>query len=168
MNLTLGLPDPVVVTVSHWPQPGDDAVAGPPALPGFVDSSFSPLVAVVAERCFAQTAARERTGLVLVSRSGDLASATHVRESVAEGKRIGPLHFFQSVPNSVAGYVAARFGLRGPVVCVSPPDDPHRAGLDEAALLLADGEADQVLIVLVEQAKTGDTAVALLVSGGEQ
>jgi 3-oxoacyl-(acyl-carrier-protein) synthase len=106
--------------------------------------------------------------LVLVSRSGDLASATHVRESVAEGKRIGPLHFFQSVPNSVAGYVAARFGLRGPVVCVSPPDDPHRAGLDEAALLLADGEADQVLIVLVEQAKTGDTAVALLVSGGEQ
>jgi hypothetical protein len=54
------------------------------------------------------------------------------------------------------------------VVCISPPEDPHRAGLDEAALLLADGEADQILIVLVEQARTGDTAVALLVSGGEQ
>jgi 3-oxoacyl-(acyl-carrier-protein) synthase len=165
---TLGIPDPVVVTVSHWPQPGDDAVAGPPALPGFVGSTFSPMVAVVADRCFAQTTPLERTGIVLVSRTGDLDSTLHVRGAVAKGKRIGPLYFFQSVPNSVAGYVAARFGLHGPVVCVSPSSDPHRAGLDEAALLLADGEADQVLIVLVEQASTGDTAVALLVSGGEQ
>lgn len=168
MNLALGLPDPVVVTVSHWPQPGDDAVAGPPALPGFVGSTFSPMVAVVAERCFEQATPLERTGIVLVSRTGDLDSALHVRESVANGKRIGPLHFFQSVPNSVAGYVASRFGLHGPVVCVSPSTDPHRTGLDEAALLLMDEEADQVLIVLVEQASTGDTAVALLVSGGEQ
>jgi 3-oxoacyl-(acyl-carrier-protein) synthase len=168
MNPTLGLPDPVVVTVSHWPQPGDDAVAGPPALPGFVGSSFSPMVAVVAERCFEQATPLDRTGIVVVSHTGDLDSTLHVREAVANGKRIGPLYFFQSVPNSVAGYVAARFGLHGPVVCVSPSSDPHRAGLDEAALLLADGEADQVLIVLVEQASTGDTAVALLVSGGEQ
>ncbi|ADB35072.1 hypothetical protein Kfla_6069 [Kribbella flavida DSM 17836] len=168
MISTPGLPDPVVVTASHWPQPGDDAVAGPPQLPGFVGSSFSPLVAVVADRCFARTAPMERTALVLVSRTGDLASATHVREAVADSKRIGPLYFFQSVPNAVAGHVAARWGLRGPVVCVSPSIDAHRAGLDEAALLLADGEADQVLVVLVEQATTGDTAVALLVSGGEQ
>ena len=168
MMPALGVPDPAVITVSHWPQPGDDVLAGPPVLPGFVGSSFSPMVAVVAERCFAQVTPLERTGIVLVSRTGDLDSSSHVREAVAEGKRIGPLHFFQSVPNSVAGYVAGRFGLRGPVVCVSPSTDPHRAGLDEAALLLADGEAEQVLIVLVEQASTGGTAVALLVSGGEQ
>jgi hypothetical protein len=67
----------------------------------------------------------------------------------------------------VAGYVTARWGLHGPVVCLSPADDARQAGLDQAALLIADGDADQVLVVLVEQASQGDTAVALLVSGGE-
>jgi len=104
---------------------------------------------------------------VLISRSGDRASAEHVRGAVADGKRVGPLYFFQSVPNSVAGYVAARWGLRGPVVCLSPTTDARRTGLDQAALLIADGDADQVLVVLVEQATAGDTAVALLVSEGD-
>jgi hypothetical protein len=168
MNDLLALPDPVTVTDSHWPELGDDASAGPPSLPGFVGSSFSPLVAVVADRCLGPVAPiNERTGIVLVSRSGDRASAEHVRQVVADGKRVGPLYFFQSVPNSVAGYVAARWGLRGPVVCLSPAGDARKAGLDQAALLMADGDADQVLIVLVEQASQGDTAVALLVSGGD-
>ena len=35
------------------------------------------------------------------------------------GDRVGPLLFFQSVPNAVAGHVAARWGLTGPVVCLS-------------------------------------------------
>ncbi len=71
---------------------------------------------------------------------------------VALGKRVGPLFFFQSVPNSVAGLVAAQWGLRGPVVCLSPRD--RTAGFDEAALLIADGDADQVLIVLVNKRAT--------------
>jgi 3-oxoacyl-(acyl-carrier-protein) synthase len=152
---------------------GDDAQAGPPPLPGFIGSTFSPLVAVVADRClrslYGEVAAKqgEKVGIVLVSRTGDRAAAEHVRAAVAEGKRVGPLHFFQSVPNSVAGYVAARWGLHGPVVCLSPPGDPRQAGFDQAALLIADGDADQVLVVLVEQASQGDTAVAILVSGGE-
>jgi len=71
----------------------------------------------------------------------------------------------------VAGYVAARWGLHGPVVCLSPPghaaNAARQAGVDQAALLIADGDADQVLVVLVEQASQGDTAVAVLVSGGD-
>ena len=59
------------------------------------------------------------------------------------------------------------WGLRGPVVCLSPTTDARRTGLDQAALLIADGDADQVLVVLVEQATAGDTAVALLVSEGD-
>jgi 3-oxoacyl-(acyl-carrier-protein) synthase len=173
------IPELRVVTDSHWPQPGDDAAAGPPSLPGFVGSSFSPLVAVVADRClqslYGEVAVKQgalqpseaRVGIVLISRTGDRASTEHVRQAVAEGKRVGPLYFFQSVPNSVAGYVAARWGLHGPVVCLSPAGDARQAGLDQAALLIADGDADQVLVVLVEQASQGDTAVALLVSGGE-
>jgi 3-oxoacyl-(acyl-carrier-protein) synthase len=163
-----------VVTDSYWPQPGDDALAGPPVLPGFIGSTFSPLVAVVADRClqslYGEVPMKQggKVGIVIVSRTGDRVSAEQVRQLVADGKRVGPLYFFQSVPNSVAGYVAARWGLHGPVVCLSPAGDARQTGFDQAALLIADGDADQVLVVLVEQASQGDTAVALLVSGGEQ
>jgi hypothetical protein len=97
-----------------------------------------------------------RTGIVLVS-DGDRVSAEHVHQTVAEGKRVGPLFFFQSVPNSVAGWIAARWDLRGPVVCVTD------GGLDEAALLIGDGDADQVLIVQVG----ADQASAVIVTGGD-
>lgn len=126
----------------------------PPGVPGFVGSAFNPMVVAAAERCLAQVATESLTGIVLVS-DGDRVSADHVREAVAEGKRIGPLYFFQSVPNSIAGWIAAKWDLRGPVVCVT------EGGLDEAALLLDDGDAEQVLIVEVD----ADHAFARMVSG---
>lgn len=137
-------PDLEVLGEGRWPEAGDDVAAGPPALPGFVLSTFNPLSAVAADRCLGSLSEppSERTGIVLVS-DGDRVSAEHVRQAVAEGKRIGPLFFFHSVPNSVAGLIAAKWELRGPVVCVTD------GGLDEAALLIGDGDADQVLIVEV-------------------
>jgi hypothetical protein len=51
MNRLVGIPEPRVVTDSHWPQSADDALTGPPSLSGFVGSSFSPLVAAVADSC---------------------------------------------------------------------------------------------------------------------
>ena len=153
-----GLPEVhelVVLAEGSWPDAGDDG--DPPALPGFVLSAFSPLAAVAAERCLSRVAERTaRTGIVLVS-DGDGVSAEHVRRTVAEGKRLGPLFFFQSVPNSVAGWIAARWDLRGPVVCVTD------GGYDEAALLIGDGDADQVLIVQVGAGQ----ASAVIVSRGE-
>ena len=144
----------VVLAEGHWPEVGDDV---PPALPGFVLSTFSSFAAVVAERCLSRLADRPPlTGIVLVS-DGDRVSAEHVRQTVAEGKRLGPLFFFQSVPNSVAGWIAARWDLRGPVVCVTD------GGLDEAALLIGDGDADQMLIVQVG----ANQASAVIVSGGD-
>ena len=133
-----------VLGEGRWPEAGDDVAAGPPALPGFVLSTFNPLAAVAADRCLSSLPKPPpaKTGVVLVS-DGDRVSAEHVRQAVAEGKRIGPLFFFQSVPNSVAGLIAAKWELRGPVVCVTD------GGLDEAALLIGDGDADQVLIVEV-------------------
>jgi hypothetical protein len=128
----------------------------PPGVPGFVGSAFSPMVVAAAERCLAQVDTTPLTGIVIES-DGDRISADHVREAVAEGKRIGPLYFFQSVPNSVAGWIAAKWELRGPVVCVT------NGGRDEAELLLADGDAEQVLIVQV----TADQAFAQIVSGGD-
>jgi hypothetical protein len=80
------------------------------------------------------------------------------------GQRVGPLLFFQSVPNAVAGYLAARWGLTGPIVCVGGLD----AGLDIAALLIQDADADDALVVQVDLGTTDDDrdrAAAILVTG---
>jgi 3-oxoacyl-(acyl-carrier-protein) synthase len=89
-------------------------------------------------------------------------SAVHVAHAVDSGGRVGPLLFFQSVPNAVAGYIAARWGLTGPVVCVASAE----AGMDVAAALIEDGDAEEALVVLAEQAGTAgerDSASAVLV-----
>jgi 3-oxoacyl-(acyl-carrier-protein) synthase len=133
-----------------------------------VVSSFSALVAAAAEECLAGSPpGGERTAIVLVSGSGDVAMAEHVAHLVDGGRRLGPLLFFQAVPNSVAGHVAARWGLRGPVVCLCPTGDPQADGLAQARLLIDDGDADRVLVVLVEQTGAGDSAHALLLDEGD-
>ncbi|HEU5469110.1 MAG TPA: beta-ketoacyl synthase chain length factor [Actinophytocola sp.] len=163
-----------VLAEARWPEPGDDAV---PQVPGFVLSSFNPVIAAVADRCLRRRygeppAPRDDgsgTALVLVSASGDIASANHVARTVDDGGRVGPLFFFQSVPNSIAGYLAARWRLGGPVVCLCPTGDPRADGLAEAELLIADGDAAAALVVLVEQSGVDGvraTAAAVLVSGG--
>ncbi|MFC8849692.1 MULTISPECIES: beta-ketoacyl synthase chain length factor [unclassified Micromonospora] len=176
-----------VLARARWPEPGD---AAPPTLPGFVHSQFSPVVAAVADRCLtrrhgdrpAPEPAGGRTAVVLVSAAGDRASADHVHATVAAGGRPGPLFFFQSVPNSVAGHVAARWGLGGPVVCLAPTGDPVAEGTAEAELLLSDGDADEALLIVIEQAPDdagvgveagspgelpGTAAVAVLLGGGD-
>ncbi|MEU5942179.1 beta-ketoacyl synthase chain length factor [Micromonospora sp. NPDC047548] len=160
-----------VLAEARWPEPGDGP---PPALPGFVHSPFHPLVAAVADRCLTRrygprpAPAGTRCALVLVSAAGDRPSGAHVRATVAAGGRVGPLFFFQSVPNSVAGHVAARWELDGPVVCLSPTGDPRADGTAEADLLLYDGDADEALLVLIEEAPDGAPtgAVAVLLGGG--
>ena len=59
---------------------------------------------------------------------------------------------------------AAQWHLNGPVVCVSDT----AAGLDVAALLIDDADADEALVVGVDLAVTdggGDRAAAILVTG---
>ena len=171
---------PVVRHQAQWSTHRDGE---PPALAGFIVSEFSPLVAAAADRCLTEHYAkppmppesRQRTAVLLVSGSGDRISAAQVRQTVAEGRRIGPLFFYQSVPNSVAGRIASHWGLGGPVVCISPVGEPLSDGMAEAALLIADGDADEVLLLLVEQAEAAsptahsgtDIAHAVLLSKGE-
>ncbi len=147
---------PQVVREARWLLAEDGE---PPVVPGFIHSRFSPLVSAVADRVLTEhyldpssaDGNRERTAILLVSQAGDQVSADQVSQIVAAGKRPGPLFFFQSVPNSIAGHVSAHWGLGGPVICLSPTTDPLAEGLDEAALLLSDGDADEVLLVLVEE-----------------
>jgi hypothetical protein len=139
--------------------PGSAARAGLPPLPGFIVSAFSPLVAHVAEQVLrreygappADPTRAARTATVLVSRYGDVTSAVQVARAVDAATRVAPLLFYQAVPNAVAGYLAARWGLCGPVVCLSPLGDPMTEGLAVAVDLFDDRDADEALIVAADQ-----------------
>jgi hypothetical protein len=134
----------------------------PPPIAGFVVSSFNPLVAEVAQRCLrahygtppADPVRGERTGVVLASIRGDVTTADAVAQALRAGRRVPPLLFFQSNPNAVLGHVTARWGLGGPVVCISPAGDALAGGLAAAALLLADGDATEVLVIAADLAVT--------------
>jgi 3-oxoacyl-(acyl-carrier-protein) synthase len=160
-----------VLCAASWP--AGDTDPAPPPLAGFVVSSFSPLVAHVAQLCLsghygqppAEPDRGRRTAVILASVSGDTATAHAVAQAVDAGQRVAPLLFFQSVPNAVAGYIAGRWGLGGPVICLSPAENPAAQALEIAALLIDDGDADEALIVLAEQEDgdpTHDRAAAVL------
>ncbi|MFC9328926.1 hypothetical protein [Kitasatospora sp. NPDC057015] len=166
-----------VLASAAWPESAEDGSA--PAIAGFVVSSFSPIVAETGRRCLLRRpgparaesppagAERPVTAVVVVSPLGDLAGAVHVAEAVDGGHRLGPLLFFQAVPNAVAGHLAAQWRLTGPVVCVGDT----AAGLAVTSLLLADGDADEALLIRVDQAYGPDgldSAAAVLLGPGPQ
>jgi hypothetical protein len=152
----------VVLSAAHFPDSG--ACAPPPRVPGFIASEFAPLAADVAERCLrAHFGAPEhvgergaRTAIVLASPSGDHATAAAVASAVDARRRVSGLLFFQSVPNSIAGWIAARWRLCGPVVCTSPAGDPLADAALTAEILIEDGDADGALVVVVELADGND------------
>ncbi|MEK2490396.1 hypothetical protein WN990_12585 [Kitasatospora purpeofusca] len=157
-----------ILAEAVWPDPEAREPEQLPPLPGFSASTFNPLVAETAERCLrarhGAAPAPGRTALLLVSASGDLATARAIEEAAADtARRMPPLLFFQSNPNAVLGHIAARWGLTGPVVAICPaePPPPGRVpqdALDLAELLLADGDADQVLVIAAEQAEQTEQA----------
>jgi 3-oxoacyl-(acyl-carrier-protein) synthase len=154
-----------VLSSAAWPETEADQRV--PALAGFIESNFSPLLAEVAARALGRRiqvrASGAVTGVLIVTSLGDVTSATRVAAAVDAGQRVPPLLFFQSVPNAAAGYLAARAGLTGPVVCLSEAS----AGLEAAALLIEDADADEVLVVTVDVAVTSgdvDRAAAILVT----
>jgi hypothetical protein len=146
---------------AQWPAASGDSL---PGIPGFVVSSFSPLVVEVAQRCLrryfgappADPARGERTAVVLASATGDIGTAAAIARAVDEGRRVPPLLFFQSNPNAVVGYLTARWGLAGPVVCTIPVGDVLADACDCAAMLIEDGDADAALIIVANQARSGD------------
>lgn len=161
-----------VLAASTWPQSPADVA--PPVVAGFVTSSFSPLAAEVARRCLDQRASSttiaaeneaSSTAVIIASSLGDIAGARHVAQAVDAGARVGPLLFFQCVPNAVAGHIAARWGLAGPVICVGD----ELSALDAAGLLIEDADAGAVLLIRVDQAASAherDRAEAVLLAAG--
>jgi 3-oxoacyl-(acyl-carrier-protein) synthase len=152
-----GAPGPATLASARWPAGPGDTLA---QLPGFVVSSFSPMAAQAAQRCLSDffgpppvpAVFAERTGVVLASVTGDIATAAAVAAAVDEGRRVPPLLFFQSNPNAVAGFLTARWGLAGPVVCTCPGGDALADARRSAALLITGGDAAAVLVIIVAQA----------------
>ncbi|MEV5492924.1 beta-ketoacyl synthase chain length factor [Streptomyces bobili] len=166
-----------LTTLEHvlWPTAGEHEL---PNLPGFIASPFGPLIAHVADLCLIRhygepPAPPERglwTAFVLVTRLGDMATEAAIVQSVDLGTKASPLLFYQSVPTAVLGVVAARWGFGGPVIGISPVADARAEGLDLAELLIEDGSARDVLLVLVDLATSEgqpDIAEALLVRAAE-
>ncbi|MGD0602561.1 MAG: hypothetical protein ABSA53_03045 [Streptosporangiaceae bacterium] len=154
-----------VLAAGCWPETDADTAVKP--LAGFIESTFSPLLAETAGRALGrrpEPAAPDRvTAIVIATALGDVTSAAHVARAVDLGQRVGPLLFFQSVPNAVAGYLAVRWQLTGPIACVGGLG----AGLDIAAALIEDADADEVLVVWVGLGVTeddGDRAAAVVVT----
>jgi hypothetical protein len=155
-----------VLAEARWPESELDDRA--PSLPGFIVSTFSPIAAETAARCLSRrpdspmtATGAPVTAVLITTARGDRESASHVARTVADGGPLGPLLFFQSVPNAVAGHIAARWQLTGPVVCLADPI----SALDAAALLIEDGDADEVLLLRVEQSPGGhDQAHAVLLA----
>ncbi|WP_435205197.1 beta-ketoacyl synthase chain length factor [Micromonospora sp. bgisy143] len=151
-----------------WPEPGD--AGRPPAVRGFVASPFPPLVVAVAGRCLRRrtgTGPAGPTAVVLVSAYADQATAAAIAGEVDDGRRVSPMYFFQSVPNSVLGHVATEWALTGPVVCLSPAGDPVGEGRAVAEGLFADGDAAEALVIVVEHdtdpaQPSGATALLLM------
>ena len=99
----------------------------------YARSAIKPLQALP----LVESGAAEQLGLtgaeIALACASHTGEPVHVAGVVDGGGRPGPLMFFQAVPNAVAGHVAARWGLDGPVVCVGDAD----AGVDVDAVLIA-------------------------------
>jgi hypothetical protein len=64
----------------------------------------------------------------------------------------------------VAGYIAARWDLAGPVVCTVPASRGLADALDSACLVIEDGDADAALVILADtRPPDGAAGTALLV-----
>lgn len=131
-----------------------------PSVPGFVTSRFSPLVAAAVEACLGGppgdpdlVAGRgERTAIVLATMCGDTTTTDTATRRMVAGQVHSPLLFFQSVTTSVLGHLSRRYGITGPISCVSDCADLSSQALGLAEAVLDDDWLDQVLVVGVEVA----------------
>lgn len=162
-----------------------------PKVPGFVESSFSPLIRAVVARCLDGEPLGDdgaTTALVLATTFGDATTSDLGSRLLTSGQVANPLLFYQSVPTTILGVIARDFGITGPTMCFSARSDLRGEALDLVDVLLADEGVDQVLLVAADLGAdararrvaeelaarnvplpltTSDTAVAFLIRRGE-
>ncbi|HKS46148.1 MAG TPA: beta-ketoacyl synthase N-terminal-like domain-containing protein [Amycolatopsis sp.] len=137
------------------------ADASAPPVPGFVESTFNPLVYQVAQRCLSACPGDgARTAVVLASMMGDATTLDLGSRRLAAGQAHNPLLFMQSTANAVLGHISREFGITGPLLSLSTLDDLAGELFATARVLLEDGELDRVLLIGVELAGTARTTAA--------
>jgi hypothetical protein len=141
----------------------------PPVVPGFIESQFNPLVRRAVEESLdgQDPEALAATGVVLGSAGGDSTTADVASRNLLRGRVRNPLLFYQSIPNSILGYVSRQLGLTGPLACVAGTAALHADLLEMADLWLERPEVRQVVVVDVELAANprSETAAAGVAGG---
>jgi hypothetical protein len=122
------------------------------AVPGFIESGFNPLV----QQCFAPHFANgkvkdpRRLAVVLGSTFGDTTTADLASMNLLQGKIHNALLFYQSVPNSILGYLSREQNLTEMFTCFAGYGHTAYAGLSLAELYLGMDSVEQVLVIGVE------------------
>lgn len=153
-------------TVLDDPAAGS-AAAGLPALPGFVESTFSPLAYEASRRCLSACPGDgARTAVVLASLMGDTTTADLASQRLIAGRVHNPLLFMQATANSVLGYLSREFEITGQQLSLSTLDDPLTESLAMADVFLDEPDVDRVLLVAVELAGNARVAAVHAELGG--
>jgi len=88
--------------------------------------------------------------LVFVSRHGETSRNFHLLQTLAADEPLSPTTFCLSVHNAIAGQWSMVFGEKAESVSLAGQDDGFEHAFVEAALLLANGHS-QVLLVVAEE-----------------
>lgn len=150
--------------------PGSDDTALPD-VPGFVSSTFNPLVREAVRRCLGGPGTAgapnplvgpyaDTTAIVLATVAGDSTTSDLASRRLVSGRVHNPLLFFQSVTTSILGHLTIEYGLTGPVSCIAADDGVSEAAWETAGLLLEDEDIDQVLVIGAELAANPRTGAA--------
>jgi hypothetical protein len=143
-----------------WLDGDREATLRVPPVPGFIESTFNPLVYHTVKSLLAGAAGAAATGVVLGSELGDTTTSDVASQNLARGRIRNPLLFYQSIPSSILGYLSRELGITGRMSCVS--SGTLLADLLEMAdLMLADPRTEQVAVIAIELAPNPRTEALL-------
>jgi hypothetical protein len=124
----------------------------PEPVPKFVESNFSPLISFAVRGALSVVGEPPAadTGMVLTSSFGDTETADTASRRLAAGRPVNPMLFYQSIPNSILGYLGCEFAMTGPIICFSADRRLLSEGLAVAESILAEDAAGQVLVIGID------------------
>ncbi|MEQ1875941.1 MAG: beta-ketoacyl synthase chain length factor [Bdellovibrionia bacterium] len=108
------------------------------------------LCASAAEETLKAARDRTRLGVVLGTNLGELETTTDFLTTWASQNLARPLLFQNSLHNATIGFLTLHFGIRGPSATISNRNSSPADSLDLALTWLADGIAEDVLVLTVD------------------
>jgi 3-oxoacyl-[acyl-carrier-protein] synthase II len=108
-------------------------------------------------------AGKQDIGIIATSRDGSLKSdVDYFRDYIENGRTLSRANLFiYTLPSSAPGEAAIHFGLTGPLLYATGVNDSLAEFLDMAALMVASGEVDRMLVGRT----AGDEALYFVIEG---